>query len=101
MNQYTESVSLSQVKIPLTKNQKAAIDRLMIKYPNITPADVRSHYEHYYYSRNWFVWIEVEGGHHDTDTTITRCNHAHTAAAKAKVIRAYIARALIAKGGQS
>lgn len=91
MKQYTDSASLSQVKIPLTKKQKAAIDRLMVEHPTITPMDVRSHYEHYYYSRNWFVWIEIESGDCNTTTTITRCDHSYTAGAKAKAIRQYIA----------
>jgi len=84
----------SQVKSTLTRNQRAAIDRLMVKYPTITPQHVRSHYEHYYYARNWFVWIEIEPGQSYPDTTITRCDHAYTAGAKAKAIRAYIAEKL-------
>jgi hypothetical protein len=74
----------------LTQRQKATIDRLLIEHPTITPTDVRSHYEHYYFARNWFVWIEIEPNHYNFDTTITRCDHSYTAAVKAQAIRRYI-----------
>lgn len=74
----------------LTQRQKTIIDRLLIEYPAISPADVRSHYEHYYFARNWFVWIEVVPGHYNFEATITRCDHSYTAAVKAQAIRRYI-----------
>lgn len=72
----------------LTQRQKTTIDRLLIEYPTISSADVRSHYERYYFARNWFVWIEIVPGHYEA--TITRCDHSDTAATKAKLIREYI-----------
>jgi hypothetical protein len=74
----------------LTKRQKTIIDRLLIKYPAISPTDVRSHYEHYHFARNWFVWIEIVPGHYNFEATITRCDHLSSAAVKAKLIREYI-----------
>jgi len=76
--------------LKLTAKQKAKIDQLLTQYPTIEPTDVRSHYEHYYFARNWFVWIEIEPGHYNFDATITRCDHSYTAAVKAQAIRCYI-----------
>lgn len=90
MTHSTDSTSKTQVTT-LTKNQRATIDRLMVKYPAITPESVRYHYEHYHYARNWFVTIEIDPEAYYNVLPITRCDHAHTADIKAKAVRAYIA----------
>jgi hypothetical protein len=76
----------------LTAKQQTAIDQLLEKYPTIDPTMVRTHYEHFCFARNWFVWIELEPGHYNFDTTITRCDNSWTAAGKARMIREYIAQ---------
>jgi hypothetical protein len=91
MNSIAPNPSTSQVKNPLTKNQRAVIDRLMDEYPTITPESVRTQYEHYYFSRNWFVCIEHRPDAYHNLFMITRCDHQDTAGIKARAIASYIA----------
>lgn len=74
----------------LTCNQRAAIDRLLAKYPTITHMSVSTQYEHYNYARNWFIYIEIDPEAYHKFVTITRCDHSWTAATKAQAIRRYI-----------
>lgn len=85
----------------LTRNQKALINDLLVKYPHITPASVQYYYDHYNYARNWFVCIEIHPEAYPRFQTITRCDHSHTAQAKVKEIRAYIAAASSTPDGES
>lgn len=99
MNQYTDSATLSQVKSPLTKKQKATIDRLMNEHSGITPESVNAFYQNCY-MYGWHIYVETEPAGEYTSPrleVITRCDHKHTAKAKALAIRAYIASK---QGGQ-